>query len=133
MPHTNFVDAKAIRKRLLKCAINKRHDEKRRQERERDKLTGEVRSKLTGLDWFILNNAISKNLDITVSSILKTHEKKLKRISVSKVLPFTCDEVVTNLSTCKLSEDELELLKHGLDFAIQPRSVNKTDVFAAEV
>ena len=35
------------------------------------------------------------------------------------------------MSTCKLSEDELELLKHGLDFAIQPRSVNKTDVFAS--
>ena len=46
-------------------------------------------------------------------------------------LKATYDEVVTNLSTCKLSEDELELLKHGLDIALQPRSVNKTDVFAS--
>ena len=35
-----------------------------------------------------------------------------------------------NLSSYKCSDDELEILKHGLDFAIPPKFLNKTDVFS---
>ena len=79
----------------------------------------------------MLQNAIGKNVDQLVASILEVHERKLQIISLNKVLPVTYDELVTNLSQCNMPDDEMELLKNGLDFAIEPRVTNKTDVFTS--
>ena len=46
--------------------------------------------------------------------ILPTQEKKLKNVTFSKVIPFTSNEVVKNLSSFEISTKELELLKYGL-------------------
>ena len=45
------------------------------------------------------------------------------------MLPFSSDDVITNLSNIQLTAEELDLLKNGLDFAIPPRQVSKTDIF----
>ena len=61
--------------------------------------------------------------------IIRTHEKKLRNLTKCSVLPFTHDEIITNLSSTKLTYEELDLLKYGLKHAIPPAFVNKTDVF----
>ena len=63
------------------------------------------------------------------TSIIKVHEKKLKNLSKNFTLPFTADEVITNLSNYQLSGTERDLLKYGLSYAIPPRLINKTDIF----
>ena len=44
------------------------------------------------------------------------------------MLPFTPTETVLNLSSIKLTEEELGVLKYGLKHPIEPRFINKTDV-----
>ena len=43
------------------------------------------------------------------------------------MLPFTPTETVLNLSRIKLTEEELSVLKYGLEHPIEPRFINKTD------
>ena len=63
------------------------------------------------------------------TSITKTPEKKLKNLSKNFTMPFTLDEVITNLSNYQLSDMERDLLKYGLSYAIPPRPTDKTDIF----
>ena len=44
--------------------------------------------------------------------MIKAHEKKLKNLSKNFTLPFTPDEVITNLSNYQLSDAERDLLKY---------------------
>ena len=53
------------------------------------------------------------------------------RLTENSSLPFAPEEVIRNFSTYTLSEQEADLLKHGLKFAIQPCRVNKTEVFSS--
>ena len=64
-----------------------------------------------------------------VQNMVEQHERKLEKLSKHVVLPFKHEDVVTNLSNTRLSPDELDLLKNGLDFAIPPATINKTDIF----
>ena len=50
-------------------------------------------------------------------------------LTKNKVLPFQASETVKNLSSNKLSNDELDLPKHELFFGIEPKKLNKIDVF----
>ena len=61
--------------------------------------------------------------------ILPTQQKKLKNVTFSKVIPFTSNEVVKNLSPFEISTEELELLKYGLSHSIPPKQLRKTKVF----
>ena len=61
--------------------------------------------------------------------LCESHEKKLKNFSKNFILPFTSDEVITNLPNYQLSDMERDLLKYGLSYAIPSRSINKTDIF----
>ena len=45
------------------------------------------------------------------------------------VLPFDSKETVTNLSFCRLTSDQLDILKFGLTHSICPPRINKSDVF----
>ena len=49
------------------------------------------------------------------------------QLTKNNILPFVADDVVKNLSSTKLT-DEQNLLKYGLNFAIQPRKLSKTDI-----
>ena len=44
------------------------------------------------------------------------------------MVPFTPVETVLNLSSTRLSHNELEILKYGLKQSIEPLHINKTDV-----
>ena len=57
--------------------------------------------------------------------IFTTQEKKLKNLTVNKVIPFACNEVVINLSLFEFSTLELELLKYGLSHSIPPKQLRK--------
>ena len=63
-----------------------------------------------------------------VKTTVRAHEKKLKELTRNVVLPFTPAETVLNLSTTRLSDDELEILKDGLKHSIEPLYISKTDV-----
>ena len=45
---------------------------------------------------------------------MKTHEKKLRNLTISLLLPFTTAETVHNMSSKLWTIDELEVLKFGL-------------------
>ena len=45
------------------------------------------------------------------------------------VLPFDSKETVTNVSSCRLTSDQLVILKFGLTDSICPPRINKSDVF----
>ena len=114
IPHSNRTDDEAIRKRLLKSAINRRKEH----------------LKLTLVDFFILNKAIHKNCQDVVNAIVKTHHKKLQNLTKNEVLPFRNNEVITNLSNYRLSNNEASLLKNGL-FAIPPANLIKTSILVS--
>ena len=63
-----------------------------------------------------------------VKLTIKRHEKKLKDLTKNPVLPFTPTDTVLNLSSIKLTEKELGVLKYGFKRPIEPRFINKTDV-----
>ena len=130
LPNVNNQDVYAIRKRLLRSAIKKRSKELRKLEADLANKGDEIKGILNSLDWLILNKALNKNIDKQISKTLSTHRKKLKNLTKNKSIPFSHQETVTNLSSHKLSDDELELLKHGLDFSIKLPRLNSSDILS---
>ena len=57
------------------------------------------------------------------------NKKTLCNLTKNLALPFTKDDVITNLSTHVLTEDENDLIRYGLSYAIPPNFLKKTDVF----
>ena len=51
------------------------------------------------------------------------------RLTKNTALQFTEKETITNRSSIKLTEEETSILKFGLNFAIGPKFIRKTDVF----
>ena len=129
LPYTNYNDSKAIRRRLLRSATRKRTKEKYKLTKDLQESTKHVKSVVTGIEWLALEKSILMNAKKKRTSIIRAHEKKLKNLSKNFTLPFTSDEVITNLSNYQLSDTKRHLLKYGLSYAIPPRSINKTDVF----
>ena len=114
---------------MLRSAIRKRTNEKYKLTKDLQESTKDVKTVVTGIEWLVLKKSILMNVKKKRILILKAHEKKLKNLSKNFTLPFTSDEVITNLSNYQLSETERDLLKYGLSYAIPPRSINKTDIF----
>ena len=79
--------------------INKRRYEKQKLEKELERLKTNVRSLVTGIDWYIIWHSIDNNVCKKRKKILLTQEKKLKNLTFNKVIPLTCDDVVKNLSS----------------------------------
>ena len=74
IPNSSEVDTKFIKKRLLKSAIKKRTDEKRRTDNQVKKLVQDFRKQLSGIDWFVIMKAIRKNVTKARNQIIKTHQ-----------------------------------------------------------
>ena len=96
-----------------------------------DAINGNLSLILTSVDFFILNKAIHKNCQDVVNVIVKTHHKKLQNLTKNEVLPFRNNEVITNLSNYRLSDNEASLLKNGLYFAIPPANLIKTNILVS--
>ena len=86
---------------------------------------------LTSIDWYVLRSCIKRNVEKSVHNAIRTHEKKLKSLTRNTVVPFTHEEVIQNLSSTKLSPDELDILKNGLDYAIPPERLRKSDIYTS--
>ena len=128
LPYTNDEDSRFIRKWSLRSAIKKRRDERYRLEKQLQNIRTEICSILSNIDKYIILHLIDQNVQKMVKVTIKTHEKKLKNLTKNSVLPFTPTETVLNLSSIKLTEDELDVFKYGLKHAIEPRFISKTDV-----
>ena len=76
-------------------------------------ITKDVKSVVTGIEWLVLEKSILTNVKKKRTSIINAHEKKLKNLSRNFTLPFTSDEVITNLSNYQLSDTERDLFKYG--------------------
>ena len=128
LKYTNDEDSRFIRKRSLRSAIKKRRDERYRLEKHLQNIRTEICSILSSIDKYIILHLIDQNVQKMVKVTIKTHEKKLKNLTKNLVLPLTPTETVLNLSSIKLTEEELGVLKYGLKHPIEPRFINKTDV-----
>ena len=96
LPYTNDNDSKAIKQRLLRSAIQKRTNEKYLLTKNLQESTKDVKSVVTGIEWLVLEKAMLTNVNKKRTSIIKSHEKKLKNLSKNFTLLFTSDEVITN-------------------------------------
>ena len=86
-----------------RSATLKRSEENKELASELNNLENKLKATLSGLDWTIL-----------------THQKKLSNLTKNSALPFTHHETVSNLSSYRLSDNELDILKNGLGFSIKP-------------
>ena len=88
-------------------------------DKELPKTSIEVYGLLSSLDCYNIKALIKKNVNCTVKTTVRAHEKKIKELTQNVVLPFTPAETVVNLSTTRLSDAELEILKDGLKHSIE--------------
>ena len=65
-----------------------------------------------------------------VKSLTLTHEKKLRNLTQNNVLPFTSTDTVLNLSSWKLTDEEMNILKYRLKHSLEPNFINKTDILS---
>ena len=126
--YTNDEDSRLIRKRLLQSAIKKRRDERYRLEKQLRNIHTEICSILPSTDKYIIKHLIDQNVQKMVKLTIKTHGKKIKNLTKNSVLSFTSTDTLLNLSSVKLTEEELGILKYGLKHPIEPKFINKTDV-----
>ena len=97
---------------MLRSATRKRRNEKYKLTKDLQESIKDVKSVVTGIEWLVLEKSILMNVKKKRTSIIKAHEKKLKNLSKNFTLPFTSDEVITNVSNYQLSVTERDLLKY---------------------
>ena len=116
-------------KTFTNTAINKRLKEKRKHVYDVEKIDKKIKQVLTGIKYFIFYKTLRRNIDREVHNIVKTHQKKLKTFIKNCVMPFDSKDIVTNVSSYKLTQDESEALQFGLSHSIVPPYLNKTYFF----
>ena len=124
-------DAVYIRKRLLhvRTSILRRTQEKKKLDRDLEKQWSKIGKVLNSIGLFILKKVTQHSVDHKVNEFVKGHEKKLKGLTKNSSVPFTHKDTVLNISSYNLSEEELDILKFGLTFAIKPPHLRKSQVF----
>ena len=95
-----------------------------------EKIEKKIKQVLSGIEYFIFYKALRRNVDREVQNIVKAHQK-LKNLTKNCVLLFDSKDVVTNISSYTLSQDESEALKFGLSHSMVPPYINKRDIFVS--
>ena len=95
-------------------------------EKELKKIHSKVCSILNVVDQYIISSLIKKNVKAMVKSTILTIEKKFCNLTQSTVLPFT-----RYLSSSKLTDEEMNILRCGLKHSIEPNFINKTDILSS--
>ena len=132
LPQVSPRDATAIRRRLLKSAIYKQNKEKIQCKKDTDKLSRKLKESLSFFDWFILNKVIDKEVDKKIWNCINRHQKKLSQLTKHRNLQcLDKSKIITNLTNYELTQEETELLKHGLSYSIAPPFLSKTEVFCS--
>ena len=127
VPNVNQHDKRYIRKCLLRNAVSKRKKELRSLKRSLSTYEKEIQNILSSVDKFILGRAVEKNVEPSIISTIKTHQKKIRNLTKYVALPFIHNEIIHNLSTITLTTEELDVLKYGLKHPMHPLHVTKTD------
>ena len=126
----NNHDKRFIEKKLLKSAIRRNEKEDLKIKKLLRTLEDELRGKLSSLDFYILHKAVMANVKRDETTIIKQHNKKLSRLTENYSPPYTANDVIRNFSTYQPNQEEEELLKYGLNYAIPLRAINNTDILA---
>ena len=125
----SYHDILAIRKRLLRSAITRHTREYKKLLLVKKQLLSDISNIFNSVDFYILQRSVDYNVKKAVNKIVKTHTKKLERLTRNTILPFTSKEMITNLWSSNLTSQQLEVLKYGLTHSICPPWINKSDVF----
>ena len=67
-----------------------------------------------------MKECIRHNIEKAVNNAISTHEKKFKNLMENIQIQFTSNETIKNLSSYKLTDEQVEILKHGLKHSIEP-------------
>ena len=86
---------------------------------------------LYGIEFYIVNRTLHRNINREVNSIARKHQRRLKALTKNCVLPTNSSETVTNISSQILTQDERESLKFGSSHSVFSPNINKTDIYAS--
>ena len=120
LPSVSKSDEVHIRKRLLRTSILRRTREKRKMDTELEMQWSKIGKASSSIDKFILKKVTQHSVDCKLSEFVKGHVKKFKGLTKTSYVPFTHKDTVLDVSSYKLSEEELGTLKFGLTFSIKP-------------
>ena len=118
-----------IKKKLPKNAIHKLIRERSDFDKKIKNLGLQNKHKLDKFDWYILVKVLKRDVKNKENAVLKTHQKKIRNLTKNSTNPFTHTEIVKNLSSKHLTNQELGLLKFGLHHSLPPSRIFKTRVF----
>ena len=90
-----------------------------------------IKYKLNNFDWYILVGLIKRNIKNKENSVLKSQQKKIKNLTNNWTNMFTHRELVKNLSSKQLTNEELDLLKFSLHHSLPSSRIYKTNIFVS--
>ena len=91
----------------------------------------QIKHQLNNFDWFNLVKILKQNVKNKENAVPKTHQKKIRNLTMNSTNPFTHREVVKNLCSKYLTNEELDLLKFSLHHSLPPSRIYKTNVFVS--
>ena len=91
----------------------------------------QIKRQLNNFDWFSLVKILKRNVKNKENAVLKRHQKKIRNLTMNSTNLFTHREVVKNLCSKHLTNEELDLLKFGLHHSLPPSRIYKTNVFVS--
>ena len=124
-------DVGLLQKHALAAEIRRHRKRRTKLELELKKVVEFLGARLSGFDFFVLRRAVSRNVQNNEKRCIEVHEKKLRNLTKNHYLPFHHDEVITNRSSYTCTDEENELLKNGLQHAIPPKFIQKTDIYTS--
>ena len=130
IPTVNKEDSIYIKRKLLKSALQKRQKEKCKMKEELKVVEDDIRKTVSAIDWYILSSAIKKNVKKDTDDTIRIHERKLSNLTRNNRFCSKID-VISNLSSYNLTQDEQSILQLGLNHCIPPLAIRKTDVFTS--
>ena len=74
---------------------------------------------------------IERNVKKSNATTVRQYAKKMNMLTDNSQLPFKASDVISNISSHKLSTSEEDALKFGLNHGLQPQRLSQTDVFVS--
>ena len=132
LPGVSQRDVIGIRKKLLRSAIREKNKAKIKAVKELNTTKEEIRKNLSTIDFYILNKIITDNNERKLKESIKTHEKKLRKLTKNiGIRRIESKKIITNLTNYQLTQEETDILASGLSFSIAPLSLKKSDIFTS--
>ena len=87
----------------------------------------QVCSVLNVIDQYIISSLMKKNVKAMVKLTILTHEQKLRNLTQTL---YTPTDTVLNLSSQKLTDEEMNVLRYGLKHSIEPNLIHRTGILS---